>query len=96
MSTSDASDRRQIARMAAHASWAATPDRSARTAPARAALLARFEQQVDPEQQLTPFERQRRAEHARKAHFASLARKSAQVRRARRESGSATASTAVS
>jgi hypothetical protein len=67
--------------MAAHVSWAKTDDRSARTAPARRAALARFEDQVDPEDKLSAAERARRAEHALRAHMTRLALRSAQVRR---------------
>src|SRR3712207_7537011 len=70
-----------IARLAAHESWANTADPSARTAPARRALLDRFERQVDPDGVLSPVERARRAGHARKAHFTRLALRSAQARR---------------
>ena len=69
--------------MAAHTSWARTDDRSARTAPARRAALARFEEQVDPERQLSATERARRAEHAMRAHMTRLALRSAQARRRR-------------
>lgn len=72
-----------IASMAAHASWANTADPAARTAPARAAALDRFEREVDPDGTLPAAERGRRAEHARKAHMLGLALKSAQARRAR-------------
>ncbi|HEX2893170.1 MAG TPA: hypothetical protein VHO29_04110 [Marmoricola sp.] len=60
-------------RIGAHISWANTENRSARTAPARAALDAKFLEQAggDPV----------RAAHLRKAHFARLALKSAQARR---------------
>lgn len=71
------------ASVAAHESWAHTSDRSARTAPARAALMARFEREVDPDGILPPDERARRAEHKRKAYFGRLALKSAKARRAR-------------
>jgi hypothetical protein len=73
MSSPSSTERSLIARLAAHTSWAATTDRAARTAPARAALEARFLEQAggDPV----------RAEHLRKAHFARLALKSAQARR---------------
>ena len=66
------SDRSLIASIAAHESWAATDDRSARTAPARAALDQKFLDAAggDPV----------RAASLRKAHFLRLARKSAQVR----------------
>lgn len=67
------SERRLRARIASETSWALTPDRNARTAPARAALNQRFLDQAggDPV----------RAEHLRRAHFARLALKSAQARR---------------
>ncbi len=74
-------DRSLIARLAAHESWAKTTDPSARTEPARRALLDRFERQVDPDGVLSPEERARRAGHARKAYFARLALRSAQARR---------------
>jgi hypothetical protein len=74
-------DRSLIARLAAHESWANTADPSARTAPARRALLDRFEREVDPDGVLPPAERARRAGHARKAYFARLALRSAQARR---------------
>jgi len=49
----------------------------------QAALLAKFERQVDPDGQLTPEERRRRALHARRAHMARLALASARSRRAK-------------
>ena len=67
------SERRLRSQIAAHESWAQTSDRSARTAPARAALDAKFLAQADGD----PV----RAEHLRKAHFKRLALKSAQSRR---------------
>ncbi|MDC8980512.1 hypothetical protein PR370_01875 [Mycobacterium marinum] len=71
--------RRLRARIAAHESWARTPDRPARTAKARRALEEKFlaEAGGDPV----------RAEHLRKAHFARMALKSAQSRR--RKAGAA-------
>lgn len=71
------SERQLAASIAAHESWANTPDRTARTAKARAALDAKFLAQADGD----PI----RAEHLRKAHFARLALKSAQSRRRARE-----------
>lgn len=79
------SERSLIASIAAHESWASTPDRAARTAKARKAALDRFEREVDPEGILPTAERAKRAEHARKAYFQRLALKSAQVRRRRSE-----------
>ena len=67
------SERRLIAAIASHESWAQTPDRAARTAPARAALDAKFLREADGD----PV----RAEHLRKAYFTRLALKSAQARR---------------
>lgn len=72
------------ARLAAHESWAATPDRSARTRAARDAFIAKFEDQVDPDRTLPPAERRRRAESARKAHYTRLAFKSARARARRK------------
>lgn len=82
-------DRSLVATIAAHESWARTADRSARTAPARAALMARFEAEVDPDGTLPPAERARRAESKRKAYFARLALKSARSRRGAKEAGEA-------
>ncbi|MGY2061642.1 hypothetical protein ACW9HQ_42785 [Nocardia gipuzkoensis] len=76
-------DRVLQARIAAHASWAQTADRAARTAKARAALEGKFEREVDPDGVLPPAERARRAAHARKAHYTRLALRSAQARRKR-------------
>lgn len=63
----------QAGRIGAHVSWANTKDRTARTAPARAALDAKFLAEADGD----PV----RAEHLRKAHFQRLAAKSAEARR---------------
>jgi hypothetical protein len=68
-------------KIGAHASWAKTEDRAARTAPGRKAFLARFEDEVDPDRVLPEAERLLRAENARKAWFARLAMKSAAARR---------------
>jgi hypothetical protein len=54
------------------------------TAKARAAFLARFERQADPDGVLPAAERQRRAQQLRRAYFARLALASAKARRARR------------
>lgn len=71
------SERRMRASLASHTSWANTENRSARTAPARAALDAKFLEQAGGD----PI----RAAHFRKAHFARLALKSAVARRKARE-----------
>ena len=62
-------------RLGAHISWANTTNRTARTAPARAALDQRFLDEADGD----PV----RAAHLRKAYYQRLALKSAQARRAR-------------
>jgi hypothetical protein len=68
------------AKAAADASWAKTPDRSARTEPARRAALARFERQVDPNGELSEEERALRAASARRSYFRFLALRSARAR----------------
>ena len=75
------SERQMQATIAAETSWANTRDRTARTAPARAALDAKFLAAADGD----PV----RADHLRKAHFTRLALKSAQSRRRIKESTSA-------
>lgn len=73
-------ERALVASIAAHESWAKTPDRSARTSRARAALDKKFLDAADGD----PV----RAEHLRKAHYKRLALRSAQVRRAAATAGS--------
>lgn len=63
--------------IAAHERWARVTDRTAETAPARAALDRKFLDQADGDAV--------RAEHLRKAHFQRLALKSAQARRKSRQ-----------
>jgi len=70
-------ERRLAAQIAANESWAATPNRSTRTAPARAALNAKFLAAADGDPT--------RAQNLRRAHFQRLALKSAQSRRKSRE-----------
>jgi hypothetical protein len=75
------------ARLAAH-TMHSKHDARETTAAARAAFLARFEAEVDPEGTLHPDERQRRAEQARSAYFTRLAfqrAKAARQARAHRE-----------
>lgn len=70
-------ERRLVASIAAHESWANTENRSARTAPARRALEQKFLEQAGGDPQ--------RAESLRKAHFQRLALKSVQARRRAQE-----------
>jgi hypothetical protein len=66
-------ERRLRGQLASHESWANTKDRTARTAPGRAALDQKFLDQAggDP----------KRAESLRKAYYARLAYQSAKARR---------------
>lgn len=71
------------ARRAAHISWAITPDRSARTSPARQGLLARFERLA--REALGPGASERQvaeaAESMKKAHYAAMSAKGVAARR---------------
>jgi hypothetical protein len=62
----------------------ATHDPRETTKPARAAFLARFEREVDPEGTLPEAERRRRASYARQRYFAELSYKSAKARKERK------------
>lgn len=75
------SQRALRARLAAHASWAKTEDREARTRAGSAAFMARFEREVDPDHALDPAERLRRAKSAKAAYFQRLALSSSKARR---------------
>jgi hypothetical protein len=57
----------------AHASWANTVDRAARTASGTKAFLDSFERQVDPDGLLPAEARQAMARHARTAYMLQLA-----------------------
>ena len=75
MTTTD-SELAMAGRIGAHVRWGRETDRTAATAPARAAFDAKFLAEADGD----PV----RAEHLRKAHFARLALKSAQARRSKK------------
>jgi len=66
-------------RIGAHVTHARHDPRET-TAAARAALLNKFDLEVDPEGVLAPDERARRADQARKAFYARLAYSSAVAR----------------
>jgi hypothetical protein len=72
-------------RAGAHLSWARTPSRSARTAPARAGLEARFERIA--RESLGPHATDRQvaqaAESARKEHYARMSAAGVAARKAR-------------
>src|SRR5215216_2700966 len=71
------------ARLAAYALHAQHDPRET-TANGRAAFLARFDREVDPEGLLEPDERRRRAEQDRRAYFARLSLASIKARQAKR------------
>lgn len=73
--------------IAAHKSWAKTPDRTARTANGRKTFLDSFELEVDPDRIMSPGDRAKAARNARTAHFKGLALKSAEARRRRSARG---------
>ena len=77
MSEPSPADRRLAGQIAAHSKWAATTDRTAATAAARAALEQKFLDEADGD----PL----RAASVRKVYFARLALKSVQARRKSRE-----------
>ncbi len=81
MSAADPERRRQIAALGADASWANTPDWTARTSAARAARFKQYEAQVDPDNQLDPVTRAKRAEKAMKVHMRQMSRKGVEARR---------------
>jgi hypothetical protein len=74
--------------MAAHLMHAKNDSRVT-SAPGRAAFLARFEREVDPDGTLDPHERARRAEQSRSAYFAALSLAAAKARRVKRQGGDA-------
>ena len=85
-------DRTMRARLAAHMSHANDLDPAARTAPARAAQMSRFEEQArELHPDATEEQIARVAEHLRKAHFTRMAMASAKSRRAKATAKSAPA-----
>lgn len=71
--------RSQRARLAALTRWSKEDPRP-NADRGQAGLLARFEREVDPNNELAPAERTRRAEAARRAHMVALAFKSSKSR----------------
>lgn len=84
MAHPDPARRRQIASLAADVSWARTPIRSERMAPANRAREARWERIVDPDGVMDPAERAKRAESARRAHYKRMSMKGVEARRRKR------------
>jgi hypothetical protein len=69
------------ARAAAHASWAKTPDRAART---REAALAKFEREVDPDRKMSAGDRRKAAVNAQKARMNAMSQKGVDARQRKR------------
>lgn len=71
-------------RLGAYISWANTPDRTKRTAPARRGLEAKFDQMViENHGELPPADHAKCAEMYRKAYYAELTQKSVRARKQR-------------
>ena len=89
MAATDPTDRTTIARIAAAERWGRTLDRTAATAPGRAAIRAKLAHEADPDGTLDPQERERRVDHLVRAHMLRMSRaaakKAAPRKRARLE-----------
>lgn len=72
MDSFSAREQRSLQALAAYESWAKTPDRRERTAPAHRALMERFETQVDPQRVLPAKQRAAMADAAMRAHFSRM------------------------
>jgi hypothetical protein len=77
--TSD--ERRLRAELGAHARWGRERNRSAATAKARQAFLAKLETEVDPEGILPPELRASMVEHRRQEHMKRMALAASRARR---------------
>ncbi len=75
--------RRLRAQLAANTRWS-KEDPTATATRGQAGLLARFEREVDPDNELHPVERYRRAQNAHQAHMQRLALASSKARAARK------------
>lgn len=73
-------------RQGAYTSWANTPNRTARTAPARQAADDKLRREIDPEGVLPAHELEKRLTAAKKARMLKLAAASAAARRAKKAS----------
>jgi hypothetical protein len=76
---------RTAAKAAAHRSWSRTPDRTKRTAPARAAQEARLENEVDPDHQMSAADRAKAVENLRQAKQLERSLKGVAARQRKRE-----------
>jgi hypothetical protein len=71
---------RPQAAAAAHDSWSRTLNREERTRPAREAMLAKLEREVDPDGLMSPTDRRKAAENKRKAQLLWASQKAADAR----------------
>lgn len=84
MAHPDPQMRSQYGRLGADISWARTPVRSERTAPARRALEGKWERDV-PDTVTDPDERRKAAASLRKAHYRRMSIAGVEARRRKRE-----------
>lgn len=84
MPATDPAARFMAASIASNTRWATESDRTRATSVGRAAFMARFDDEVDPDRVLDAAERARRADCARRAYFMRLALASAKARRSRK------------
>jgi hypothetical protein len=77
-------ERARAGRLGAYISWANTPDRAKRTAPARRGLDAKFDRMViENHGVLPPDDHAKCAEMYRNAHYAAMTAKSVAARKRR-------------
>ncbi|GAA1994208.1 hypothetical protein GCM10009799_20370 [Nocardiopsis rhodophaea] len=81
MAHSDPTRRRQIASLAANTSWARTPVRAERIAPANRARERRWEEKADPDGVMSSADRAKAAESLRRAHYQRISRLGVEARR---------------
>jgi hypothetical protein len=80
-------DRTLAARIAAAERWAATPDRTAATAPARQGLRAKFAREIDPDGTLPEADLKQRVDHRMRAHMLRMSLAAKKARQARQAAG---------
>ena len=83
MAHPDPDRRKQIASLAAHTSWARTPHRAERMAPANRGRERALADRVDPDRTMTPAERAKAIESQRAADQKRLSMAGVEARRAK-------------
>ncbi|ASU81386.1 hypothetical protein CDO52_00300 [Nocardiopsis gilva YIM 90087] len=84
MAHPDPKRRKEIARRAAHISWARTPIRAERLAAANTAREASYERDVDPDGVMSEEDRRKAARNDRTAFYLELSRLGVEARRRKR------------